>query len=75
MMTSGVGPKSASATSPTVTRGFWEAGPVRDPQPRRQSISTMPTPPVNELPKAKVLQMPQRDHVQERMLKGELYMD
>lgn len=71
-----MGPKSASATSPVVSRGFWDTAP-RDPQPRRQSFSTMPTPPT-DLPPAKEMPkkaQPQKDIVQERILKGELYMD
>lgn len=75
------GPQSASAASPTVTRGFWENGTRGGPndpalQRRRQSISTMPTPPMADLPPPKEpAHVPQPDHLQERILKGDFYMD
>jgi len=70
-------PKTPGAPgSPTVTRGFWldnNRPQPTDPavQQRRQSISTMPAPPVATPPP----RQEQQDHFQERMLKGELYMD
>lgn len=69
-------PKAPGAPgSPTVTRGFWldNRPQPNDPtvQQRRQSISTMPAPPVTTPPP----RQEQQDHLQERMLKGELYMD
>ncbi|RPA92191.1 hypothetical protein L873DRAFT_217488 [Choiromyces venosus 120613-1] len=72
-------PVSAGAASPTVTRGFWldgrsgsqSQGSDRDESPvqRRQSISVMP-PPVNAISSKDA-----HDPLQERMLKGDFYMD
>lgn len=72
-------PVSAGAASPTVTRGFWldgrsgsqSQGSDRDEAPvqRRQSISVMP-PPVNAISPKDA-----HDPLQERMLKGDFYMD
>ncbi|KAF8539638.1 hypothetical protein BDD12DRAFT_805136 [Trichophaea hybrida] len=69
-------PSSPSASSPTISRGFWldnkgsNSYPT-DPsfQQRRQS---MPPPPVNAMPAPKDKS---HDHLQERMLRNELYMD
>ncbi|CUS13781.1 unnamed protein product [Tuber aestivum] len=72
-------PVSAGAASPTVSRGFWldgrsgsqSQGADRDEAPaqRRQSISVMP-PPVNAISPKDA-----HDPLQERMLKGDFYMD
>lgn len=69
-------PPSPSASSPTISRGFWldnkgTSNYPTDPafQQRRQS---MPPPPVNAMPAPKDKS---HDHLQERMLRNELYMD
>jgi len=66
-------PTSPSASSPTVARGFApDSGRNAGEQPylqrRRQSVSVMP--PASSFPSAK-----EHDPLQERILKGELYMD
>jgi len=64
-------PTSPGASSPTVTRGFPEnrnAGEQPYLQRRRQSVSVLP--PSSSVPSAK-----EPDHHQERILKGELFMD
>jgi len=70
---------SAGQPSPTITRGFW-----LDPsmKKRRESISTMPLPEhVEASPNSANLQrrasvnVVQHDPLQERILKGDFYMD
>lgn len=74
------GPKAAGVGpgSPTITKGFWmdnNRGPS-DPavQRRRMSTSSMPTP-ATSMPAPKEAAAPKTDYFQERILKGELYMD
>lgn len=72
--TQGGGPQS-----PVISRGFWmdnkPSGP-NDPvlQRRRMSTSSMPTP-ATTMPAPKEPAAPKPDPFQERILKGELYMD
>jgi len=72
-----VTPKTTGASSPTIARGFWlDNRPVAPNDPatqhkRRQSISSMPSPP-NSMPLAREPPMQRPDDFQERMLKGEL---
>ncbi|KAI5779490.1 hypothetical protein EDC01DRAFT_718976 [Geopyxis carbonaria] len=70
------GPITPGASSPTVSRGFWLDTTTRAPtdpalQQRRQSVSALP-PPATSMPTPKDNSI---DPFQERMLKGELYMD
>lgn len=68
----------AGPQSPVVSRGFWMDKPSgsNDPalQRRRMSTSSMPAP-ATTMPAAKEPIAPKPDPLQERILKGELYMD
>ncbi|KAL7276864.1 hypothetical protein RUND412_000152 [Rhizina undulata] len=68
---------AAPVSSPTVARGFWPENGKVEPGPektdshhqRRQSMSTMPQ------PVSSIAKEPPVDPFQERMLKGDFYMD
>ncbi|TGZ78945.1 hypothetical protein EX30DRAFT_125601 [Ascodesmis nigricans] len=72
--TPGAGPQS-----PIISRGFWmdtKSTGVSDPahQRRRMSMSSMPAP-ATSMPAAKEPPAQKPDHLQERILKGDFYMD
>lgn len=66
-------PKTPGASSPTIARGFWldSSKPAAAEHQRRLSGPAMPAP-ATTMPAPKD---PMADPLQERMLKGELYMD
>lgn len=70
--------QGAGPPSPVVSRGFWmdnKPGGSNDPrQRRRMSTSSMP-PPATAMPPAKEPAAPKPDPFQERILKGDFYMD